>query len=270
MSELATTAPVTDPIPMASLMGLRLACIDCRSLVDHIFASLGKGRGGWLITANLDFLRRYVGDPEARRLYDAADIRVADGMPLVWACSVQGDKLPERVAGSSLVWPVIERAAREGRSLYLLGGAPGASARAAKVLVDKHPSLNVCGATSPTLGSPPSSRDIELVVAELEKAKPDILFVGLGSPKQEQLIRVLRQHLPSTWMVGVGISFSFIAGDLKRAPAWMRKMGIEWVHRLIQDPRRLTKRYLVEDLPFVLRLFPHALGVRLQRAHKRD
>ena len=119
------------------------------------------------------------------------------------------------------------------------------------------------------IDSPPSSRDVELVLAELTKVRPDILLVGLGSPKQEQLIRVLREHLPYTWMVGVGISFSFVAGDLKRAPSWMCRMGIEWIHRMIQDPRRLTKRYLVDDLPFALRLFPHALRVRLQRAHER-
>jgi len=268
MSECTTIASLPETMPMISLMGLRLACIDSHGLVDHIFASLGTGGGGWLITANLDFLRRYVGDPEARRLYDAAEIRVADGMPLVWACRVQGDKLPERVAGSSLVWPMLERAAHEGRSVYLLGGAPGVSGRAAKVLVDKYPSLNLCGASSPMIDSPPSSMDVELVLAELEKVRPDILLVGLGSPKQEQLIRVLREHLPSTWMVGVGISFSFISGELKRAPAWMREMGIEWVHRMLQDPRRLAKRYLIDDLPFALRLFPHALLVRLQRAQK--
>jgi len=269
MSNRATTAFPPETMPTVSLMGLRLACIDWRGLVDHIFASLGAGCGGWLITANLDFLRRYVCDPEARRLYDTAEIRVADGMPLVWACWIQGDRLPDRVPGSSLVWPLIERAAREGRSVYLLGGAPGVNGRAAKVLVDKYPSLKLCGASSPLIDSPPSSRDVELVLAELAKVRPDILLVGLGSPKQEQLIRVLREHLPSTWMVGVGISFSFIAGDLKRAPAWMCRMGIEWVHRMIQDPRRLTKRYLVDDLPFALRLFPHALRVRVQRAHER-
>jgi N-acetylglucosaminyldiphosphoundecaprenol N-acetyl-beta-D-mannosaminyltransferase len=269
MSNRATTISLPETMPIISLMGLRLACIDRHDLVDHIFASLGKGCGGWLITANLDFLRRYVCDPEARSLYDAAEIRVADGMPLVWACRVQGDKLPERVPGSSLMWPMIERAAQEGRSVYLLGGAPGTGERAAKVLGEKYPSLKLCGASSPMIESPPSAKDVELVLAEIAKAKPDILLVGLGSPKQEQLIRVLREHLPSTWMVGVGISFSFIAGDLKRAPVWMRKMGIEWVHRMMQDPGRLTRRYLIDDLPFALQLFPHALRVRLQRTRAR-
>jgi N-acetylglucosaminyldiphosphoundecaprenol N-acetyl-beta-D-mannosaminyltransferase len=255
-------------MPTVSLMGLRLACVDRHELLDHIFSSLRAGLGGWLVTANLDFLRRYVRDPSARDLYDAAEIRVADGMPLVWACRLQGDDLPERVAGSSLVWLMIERAAREGRSVYLLGGAPGANERASKVLVDKFSSLRLCGGSSPGIGSPPSSSEVAGVLADLADSRPDILLVGLGSPKQEQLIRELRPHLPATWMVGIGITLSFVAGDVKRAPVWMRKMGIEWVHRMFQDPRRLMKRYLIEDLPFAARLFPSALLARLRRARK--
>ena len=98
-------------------MGLRLACVDRHELLERLFLSLAIGRGGWLVTANLDFLRRYHRDPEARSLYDAADIRVADGMPLVWACRIRGRRLPERVAGSSLVGLLAERAEREGRSI---------------------------------------------------------------------------------------------------------------------------------------------------------
>jgi N-acetylglucosaminyldiphosphoundecaprenol N-acetyl-beta-D-mannosaminyltransferase len=246
-------------------MGLRLARIDRHALLDHLFSSLRAGKGGWLVTANLDFLRRYVRDSEARDLYDEAEIRVADGMPLVWACRLQGERLPERVPGSSLVWLLAERAAREGRSLYLLGGAPGANAGTCKILAERYPTLKLCGGASSVIGSPPSAGDIEAVLAELAGQRPDILLVGLGSPKQEHLIRALRAHLPATWMIGVGISFSFMAGDLKRAPVWMRKVGAEWVYRMLQDPWRLAKRYLVEDLPFALRLFPHALLVRMRR-----
>jgi len=250
----------TAPLAVVSLMGLRLARIDCQRLLDHLFLSLRGGQGGWLVTANLDFLRRYVRDPAVRDLYDAADLRVADGMPLVWACQLQGDPLPERVAGSSLLWSLAERAAQEGRSIYFLGGAPGANQGAREILAGKYPGLKVCGGSSrPNISSPPSPAEIEDVFAELAVTRPDILLVGLGSPKQEQLIFALRDRLPATWMIGVGISFSFIAGDVKRAPVWMRKAGVEWVHRMLQDPRRLLKRYLVHDLPFALRLFPHAL-----------
>src|ERR1019366_4821585 len=102
-----------DNTTAVSLMGLRLARLDRHHLLDHVFECLRVGQGGWLVTANLDFLRRYVRDRQSRELYDAADVRVADGMPLVWACKLQGQPLPERVPGSSLVWLLAERAARE-------------------------------------------------------------------------------------------------------------------------------------------------------------
>jgi N-acetylglucosaminyldiphosphoundecaprenol N-acetyl-beta-D-mannosaminyltransferase len=257
--------PEPSAIPSVSLMGLRLASIDPHALLDHLFASLAAGRGGWLVTANMDFVRRYVCDPEVRDLYDAADIRVADGTPVVWACRVQGDPLPGRVAGSSLIWLLAERAAAEGRSIYLLGGTQTANQGAAAVLAEKYPGFKLVGRSTPRIAGPPSAADIEHVLGELASARPDILLVGLGSPKQEQLIHALRPHLPATWMVGVGISFSFVAGEIKRAPRWMHKAGVEWVHRLAQEPRRLAKRYLVHDLPFALRLFAHALLARLRR-----
>ena len=264
VAETVEREPVV--IPVESLMGLRLARIDRWQLLDHIFAALAASRGGWLVTANLDFLRRYVRDGKARALYDCADLRVADGMPLVWACRMQGGPLPERVAGSSLVWLLVELAAAEGRSLYLLGGTPGANAGACKVFKDKHPGLRLCGGSSPSLASPPAEAEIDGLVAELAQHNPDILLVALGSPKQEQVIHSLRSRFPSTWMVGVGISLSFVAGELRRAPVWMRRVGLEWVHRLFQDPRRLAKRYLIDDLPFVARLFPHAILNRWRRA----
>jgi N-acetylglucosaminyldiphosphoundecaprenol N-acetyl-beta-D-mannosaminyltransferase len=247
----------------ASLMGMRLARVDRHGLLDHLFAELAGGRGGWVITANLDFLRRYVADAGVRALYDLADIRVADGMPVVWACRVQGDRLPERVPGSSLVTLLAARAAREGRSLYLLGGTETANRQAAAVLGEQNPGLRLCGGSSPRVGSPPTAAEVASLADELRGARPDILLVGLGSPKQEQLIRELRPRLPATWMIGVGVSFSFVAGEIKRAPRWMRSTGLEWVHRLAQEPGRLAKRYLVHDLPFAGRVFAHALRTRL-------
>ena len=244
------------------LYGMTLARLDTEGLLDQVFGALAQGRGGWVITANLDFLRRHARDADARALYDAADIRVADGMPLVWAARLQGDRLPERVAGSSLVGHIAERAAREGRSLYFLGGAPGASARAAEVLRARAPSLRVLGTSSPRLSDPPAPAEYEPLRDELARLGPDILLVGLGSPKQERLIGALRTALPATWMMGVGVPFSFLAGDVRRAPRWMQRSGLEWVHRLSQEPRRLARRYLVEDLPFSLALFAHALRHR--------
>jgi N-acetylglucosaminyldiphosphoundecaprenol N-acetyl-beta-D-mannosaminyltransferase len=267
-ASLSTTSS-TSP-PTVSLMGLRLARLDRYALLDRLFASLQAGRGGWLVTANMDFLRRYVRESTMRQLYDTADLRVADGTPVLWACRAQGDRLPGRVPGSSLIWLLAERAAREGRSLYLLGGTATANQRAAEVLAEKHPGVRIAGAWSPRIADPPSDDDVEQVSAELTRTQPDILLVGLGSPKQEQLIRALRPRFPAVWMVGVGITFSFVAGEIRRAPSWMRKSGTEWLHRLAQEPRRLAKRYLLHDLPFAVRLFGHAFVTRLHRATRRS
>jgi N-acetylglucosaminyldiphosphoundecaprenol N-acetyl-beta-D-mannosaminyltransferase len=247
------------------LHGMTLARLDTQGVLDHVFGCLARGRGGWLVTANLDFLRRHVHDGEMRALYDLADVCVADGMPLLWAARLQGDRLPERVAGSSLLLPIAERAAREGRSLYLLGGAPGASARAAEILGERFPAIRVLGTSSPQLGDPPTAEQVAPLAAELGRLRPDLVLVGLGSPKQEKLIRELRPLLPASWMMGVGISFSFLAGDVRRAPRWMQRTGLEWIHRLSQEPRRLARRYLIEDLPFSFSLFAHALRQRGKR-----
>lgn len=259
------TGSLGQGIPRCELMGLEVASVTSARLVDAIFARLRAGAGGWLITANLDFLRRWAKEPEMRALYSAADLRVADGMPLVWAARLQGDDVPERVAGSSLALLLAERAASTGHSIYLLGGQGESAARAALVLQSRYPGLIVAGTSSPMVHSPPTDDEINALVATLQPLQPRILMVGLGSPKQEHLIERLRAHFPSTFMIGVGVSFSFIAGELQRAPAWMQKLGLEWMHRMAQEPGRLAKRYLIDDLPFVGSLFVHALRTRRRR-----
>jgi N-acetylglucosaminyldiphosphoundecaprenol N-acetyl-beta-D-mannosaminyltransferase len=249
-------------LPTVNLLGMPLACVDENGLLDHMFSELGAGRGGWLITANLDFLRRYSKDPATRELYRSADVTVADGMPLVWASGLLGNPLPERVAGSALIYRFADYAARDGRSLYLLGGDPGAGEAAAKVLCERATGLRIAGHLAPRFSPVPTALELESTCAALHEAKPDLLLVGLGSPKQERLIHALRPRFPSMWMVGVGISFSFVAGHVERAPPWMRRTGLEWVHRFAQEPRRLARRYLLEDLPFAAELFARVLWAR--------
>jgi N-acetylglucosaminyldiphosphoundecaprenol N-acetyl-beta-D-mannosaminyltransferase len=245
------------------VLGMPLAYVDENGLLDHVFSSMREGIGGWLITANLDFLRRFTKEPEMRELYAQADVMVADGMPLVWASQIMGEALPERVAGSALIYRFAERSAAENRAIYFFGGEPGAGEAASKVLTERHPGFRVAGFSSPRVSAEPTELEIAAAVAELRKKKPDLLLVGLGSPKQERLICALRAQFPHMWMVGVGISFSFVAGHVARAPAWMRKSGLEWIHRLTQEPKRLARRYLIEDLPFAAELFGRVLWARL-------
>jgi N-acetylglucosaminyldiphosphoundecaprenol N-acetyl-beta-D-mannosaminyltransferase len=257
--------PSIEAFTTVDVLGMPLAHVGEDAVLDHMFGAMAERRGGWLITANLDFLRRYVKEPQMRDLYTSADLMVADGMPLVWASKVLGKALPERVAGSALIYRFAERAAREGRSMYFLGGDPGAAEAAAAVLCSRHAGLQICGTASPRVSVPPAPAELDAIRAELKRTQPALLLVGLGSPKQEHLIRALRAEFPQMWMVGVGISFSFVAGKVSRAPSWMRQSGLEWIHRLSQEPGRLARRYLIEDLPFAIELFARTAWDRIAR-----
>jgi N-acetylglucosaminyldiphosphoundecaprenol N-acetyl-beta-D-mannosaminyltransferase len=250
------------PFPTCDLLGMDVAVVGSSELIEHMFAGLAGGRAGWIVTANLDILRRHARDEQARALYGEANIVVADGMPLVWAARLQGDRLPERVAGASLVWLIAERAAREGRSLYLLGGDPATNERAIAVLRERWPAVKIAGTSSPMVANPPTPVEIAAIRDDVVRTRPDLLLVGMGSPKQEHVIRALRSALPGCWMIGVGTSFAFVAGTISRAPVWMQRLGLEWLWRLGQEPRRLARRYLVDDLPFAAELFARSVTKR--------
>ncbi len=255
------------PITTIHLCGMPITRLNSGQLLDYLFAELAAGRGGWLLTANLDFLRRYVRDAAAHRIYSGADICVADGMPLVWASRLQGTPLPERVAGSSLVLPLCQRAARDGRSVYLLGGDPRASEAAASKLCAEIPGFSLAGRSSPWLSAATTDEELAPTGEELRAAHPDIVLVAFGSPKQEQVIAQLRDELPRAWWIGVGISLSFLAGHVRRAPRIAQRLGLEWAHRLVQEPRRLFRRYVVDDLPFAFELLGSSLLARRCRGN---
>lgn len=239
----------------------RTGAADC---VAHVLDELEAGRGGVLVTPNLDHLRRLVAEPAFRALYADAQRVVADGMVLVWASRLQGEPLPERVAGSDLIWSLSAGAAERGRSVFLLGGDEGTAERAAAVLSERCPGLRVAGHHCPPHGFEADPAATAALEAALRDARPDVVYVGLGSPKQEELIARLRADHPGAWWLGVGISFSFVTGGIRRAPRWMQRCGLEWTHRLAQEPRRLARRYLLQGLPFALRMFASALSVRLR------
>jgi N-acetylglucosaminyldiphosphoundecaprenol N-acetyl-beta-D-mannosaminyltransferase len=245
-------------------MGARIAAINEAEAVHTILEAALTNRGHWTITANLDHLRRYRSEPTARELIDEADLVLADGAPLIWASRLAGAPLPERVAGSSIIWSLGEAARSREVSIFLLGGDPGVADHAAQVLQKRYPGLEVVGTLCPPVGFETDTRELDRIERTVEAAAPQIVFVGLGFPKQDLLIRRLRGTLPRASFIGVGISLSFVAGDLPRAPAWTHRLGLEWCHRLLQEPRRLVRRYVVEGVPFALRLLTLAAGQRLR------
>lgn len=238
------------PFPLAALPGLSVHALTEAQCVEHALRELEAGRGGRIATINLDILRRCAQDEAARALVSDADLRVADGMPLVWAARLQGMRMPERVTGSNLITSLSVAAGQAGRSVFLLGGEPGAAEAAAEALRRRAPGLRIAGVHSPPFGFESDETEMARICKALREVRPDIVYVALGFPKQERLIGRIRGEAPNAWWMGVGISFSFLSGHVKRAPVWMQRLGLEWVHRLWQEPGRLARRYLVDDAPF--------------------
>ncbi|MEE9391678.1 MAG: WecB/TagA/CpsF family glycosyltransferase [Planctomycetota bacterium] len=221
--------------------------------IDWILRELDAGRGGWVVTANVDILRQWSREAEIRSLISEAYL-VADGMPLVWASRILGSTLPERVCGSNLIFSLSAALAKRQRSIFLMGGDAGTAEETASILRDRYPGLQIAGFHPLPAGfDQDSSLKINLR-ATLAAVRPDVVYVALGFPKQERVIAEFRRALPEAWWLGVGISFSFVSGEVPRAPMWMQKIGVEWLHRLAKEPGRLASRYLVHDLPFTAKL----------------
>jgi N-acetylglucosaminyldiphosphoundecaprenol N-acetyl-beta-D-mannosaminyltransferase len=249
-----------------TLSGVEFDPIYEDDVVRHVLAELAAGRGGQIVTPNVDILRRANRDEESRRHVGAADLVVADGKPLIWASQLAGHPLPARVPGSDLIWSLTAGVAEHGGSVYLLGGEPGTASRAEDVLRERFPRLRIAGHLSPSFGFDTRPDEVDAVCAAVAAARPDMVFVGLGFPKQERLIARLRPLLPQAWFMGCGAAIGFVAGVHQRAPVWMQRSGLEWVHRLVKEPGRLMRRYLVHDVPFTIRLLAGSARARLPRA----
>jgi N-acetylglucosaminyldiphosphoundecaprenol N-acetyl-beta-D-mannosaminyltransferase len=240
--------------PRARLVGIAFDRLTEAEVIEHIFDTMQLSRGGWVVTPNIDICRLAARDPQLQELVSSASLVVPDGMPLLWAAALRGDPLAERVTGSSLIYSLTAAAAERGRSIYLLGGDTQVPARAARQLCRRYPGLLIAGTDAPPVGFDMTDGGIDIVRARLAATAPDIVYVGLGFPKQERLVARLAPAFPATWFIGCGAAIPFVAGAVPRAPKWMQRAGAEWLFRLATEPRRLADRYLVHDLPFAARL----------------
>lgn len=255
---------VTQSEGRVEIGGLPLDPLTEAAVVQRVRDELRAGRGGWIATPNVDHLRHASRDPHLAELIRSAQISVADGAPVVWAARLAGRRLPARVTGADLLWSLSAAAAEDGRTVYLLGGEPGVPDRAADALRRAFPSLRVVGACSPPRGFEHDPVELGRCRDDLLATEPDIVFVGLGFPKQEHIINGFADLLPGTWWLGCGAALPFAAGDLARAPRWMQPLGLEWFFRLVHEPRRLFRRYIMNDAPFALALLMWAVLTRLR------
>jgi N-acetylglucosaminyldiphosphoundecaprenol N-acetyl-beta-D-mannosaminyltransferase len=244
--------------------GVSLIPVTEAECVDLIIEALKANQGGWCVTVNLEILRQLAISTSLQALVETSTLRVADGITLIWASRLQGNLLPERVCGSALIYNLTAAAARAGRSIFLLGGNEGTAEKAAAILQQYNPTLRVAGIYCPPFGFERDSTQVQDIVNKLIRAKPDIIYVALGFPKAEKLIAHICSSCPTAWWIGVGISFSYVAGEIGRAPQWAQDLGLESLYRLVQEPRRLAKRYLWVGPPFAAKLLLHSLFRRLR------
>jgi N-acetylglucosaminyldiphosphoundecaprenol N-acetyl-beta-D-mannosaminyltransferase len=250
----------------AVLAGLSFHRLTEAQVVEHILTASRAGRGGWVATPNIDICQQTQRDKSLQRLVAGASLIVPDGMPLIWAARLAGEPLPERVTGASLIFSLTQAAACQARSIYLLGGAPGVPERAGEELRRRYPGLVVAGTDAPPIGFDTDPQAVAALQARLATSAPDIVYVGLGFPKQECLIAHLAPSFPGTWFVSCGAAIPFAANALPRAPLWMQSAGLEWAFRLISEPRRLYRRYLLHDLPFAVKLLAASAAYRFRHA----
>lgn len=234
-----------------TIAGVRIDALDFFSVVNAIVRHAESGGApGYVVTPNAHHVVLFQSDARLRDIYERALLVVPDGVPLLWAARFLGTPLRGRVNGTDLLEALCARAAVGGLRVYFLGGREGAATAAAACLRARHPTLNVCGTRCPPFGFENDPTENAEILASISASRPDILFVGVGAPKQEYWMSRNAQQLAVPVAVGVGASFEFVGGLIARAPRWMQRGGLEWLYRLESEPGRLWKRYVFGNALF--------------------
>ena len=236
--------------PRSFVAGVPLDPLTLAGAVDAIERLVREGQGGTVLTPNVDHVVLVHEDPRFRAAYEHASLSLCDGKPVYWSSKLVGEPVPEKVSGSDLVMPVLERAAERGLSVFLFGGAPGSAEKARDALATRLPALRIAGMAAPRVPvdhRPEAHAEAARTIAE---ARPDLVLVGLGAPKQELFAQAVREAVRPAVLLCLGASIDFLAGAVPRAPVWMSEHGLEWLYRLGREPGRLWKRYLVRDPRF--------------------
>ena len=240
------------PVASAPVLGIPLALIDYEGTLDWIDATVEAGGRGYLCVAAVHTVVATQDDAGLRAAVLGADFTVPDGKPLVWALRMLGHPVEDRVYGPDLMERACERAARSGQRFYLYGGRnPGALAELARMLRLRYPGLQIVGGYAPPFRAL-TAREEAAVAADINRSGADVVWVGIGVPKQEKWMARMRPRLKAPVLIGVGAAFDFHAGLIPQAPPLLQRIGMEWAFRLVQEPRRLWRRYLRYNPRFVI------------------
>ncbi|MGW5433702.1 WecB/TagA/CpsF family glycosyltransferase [Streptomyces sp. NPDC004059] len=238
------------------VLGVGISAVDPRMAVDEITHWIETGRRDYVCVAGVHGVMEAQRDPVLRRAYNASGLSVPDGMPMVWAGHQAGASWMRRVYGPDLMLAVLTRAAENGWSSFLYGGAQGVPELLGERLVGRIPGLKIVGAYSPPF-RPLTAAESDAVVTAINSSGADLVWVGIGAPKQELWMAEHRGRLEAPVLLGVGAAFDFLSGLKPQAPAWMQQRGLEWAYRLMKEPRRLWRRYLVNNPAYLTRVTLH-------------
>jgi N-acetylglucosaminyldiphosphoundecaprenol N-acetyl-beta-D-mannosaminyltransferase len=244
----------------AKILGVEIDAVTMDEAIAAFHRFIANRRPALVFNVNVDILMKLKKDPELLAIFEAADLVLVDGTPMMWAARFLGSPLPGRVSGSDFVPALCQAAARDGHRLFLLGAVPGVADAAKRWLEQRNPGLRIVGTYSPPFGFERDACECARIVSLVKEAEPDVLFAAFGVPKDQKWLYRFRKELNVPVCMGVGSTLDYLAGRLKRAPIWMQRAGLEWSYRLMQEPRRLWRRYLLEDPPFVL----HVISERLR------
>jgi N-acetylglucosaminyldiphosphoundecaprenol N-acetyl-beta-D-mannosaminyltransferase len=244
------------------VLGVRVHAVQTQDVVDRMEKWIqDRERCHTVAATSMHGIVEAQHDPSFKEILNSTDRVVPDGMPLIWLARRRGHRLSRRVYGPDLMLDFCESTARRGYRHFFYGGEPGVPERLAESLKRRFPSLEVCGAFSPPF-RPLDPQEAQETVAMISRAAPDVLWVGLGTPKQERWMHEHRDKLQVPMLVSVGAAFDLLSGRRNQAPQWMREHGFEWLFRLIQEPRRLWRRYLICGPQFIAHLGLESLRLK--------
>lgn len=245
-----------------SVLGVDVDAVQIPAVIGQVCRWIDNGGGArYIAVTGMHGVTEALGAPEVRGALRAADLVVADGMPLVWLGRIHGHRMQRRVYGPELMWRFCRATMARGYRHFLYGGAPGVAEALAKRMEESFPGIVIAGTHAPPFRPlrPPERAE---VIRTLRAARPDVIWVGLSTPKQELWMSEMRGELDSGVLVGVGAAFDVNSGRTAQAPAWMRERGLEWLFRLTHEPRRLWKRYLLRGPQFLLNVWLELTGFR--------
>lgn len=238
-------------------MNTEIDNLTMKETIDEIDKLIKKDKNAYVVTPNVDHIVKLETDKELQEVYKDADLILTDGKPLLWISKFYKTPIKEKISGSDLFPLLCKMAAEKGYNMFFLGAGEGVANKAAQNLTNKFPKLNIVGTYSPPFGFEKDKKEIEKIINMVNKANTQILIVGLGCPKQEKFIHKYRKELNVPISLGLGASLDFEAGNIKRAPKWMSDNGLEWLYRLSKEPKRMFKRYIVDDVKIFKLMFKY-------------